>query len=520
MRKLLAFGVTIAATLVVALLSFGNRGPGTSVQAAPPAAAPVAPDGLDDVFFIDDAGHNFVSFSDGDGTFTDGEHGSGGSPFYWDVFPGHFNNDGLTDLLLYHADDGIETILIANGDGVWTQKQNFYWPTDSKLIVGDFNGDGLTDVWRNSGSLSDVQFAVGDGTWNEIDQPPPHKAYSGFSSYAVGRFNSDTRDDIFVYYADTRNEGLTLYANGTGGWTEDTQPAPFNGDAYPIFTAGDFNGDGLADLVEEKGDGQNTSNTFKIYFKNTGDGFAETHQSITYGNRSGVLVGDFTGNGKDDIFLYSNFLGGTSYVYDATSDGGFSQVGQPTDFPGKKNLVVGHFNSDNKADIFFYVSNGDSYIWFANGNGSWTTGPTTPITGSWDATIGDYGTSPNLVTPPPTQSPAQSASPTPTHSPSPTPTHSPQPTASGQRIQGDLTCDGFVTVQDMLALLKYLGTHDDNPTGCLDAQPAGAFANVGDINCDGFSSGLDALDILRHVANLSEVGLQPSCPLVGSTILD
>jgi hypothetical protein len=104
--------------------------------------------------------------------------------------------------------------------------------------------------------------------------------------------------------------------------------------------------------------------------------------------------------------------------------------------------------------------------------------------------------------PAPTNSPAHTA--VPTHSPAPTPSHLPTPTPPGGQIEGDLNCDGFVSVADVtlgLRLVAGLGTS-------LQCNAAA------DVDCNGIANGLDVLDLLRFVVHLQSL-ITGNCPAIG-----
>jgi hypothetical protein len=104
------------------------------------------------------------------------------------LVPGDFNGNGLTDIALVRQTPGWGSIPIAfsNGDGSWSitngAAPNFIpaWAHQPgvRVIAGDFNGNGLTDValvrqtpgW---GTIP-IAFANGDGTWNITNGAAPN----------------------------------------------------------------------------------------------------------------------------------------------------------------------------------------------------------------------------------------------------------------------------------------------------------------------------------------------------------
>ena len=96
------------------------------------------------------------------------------------VVTGDFNGNGLTDIALVRQTPGWGSIPVAfaNGDGTWNITNGAVgdfitsWANQPgvRVVAGDFNGNGLTDMalvrqtpgWKTI----PVAFANGDGTWN------------------------------------------------------------------------------------------------------------------------------------------------------------------------------------------------------------------------------------------------------------------------------------------------------------------------------------------------------------------
>ncbi|NUU15753.1 VCBS repeat-containing protein, partial [Cellulomonas humilata] len=130
------------------------------------------------------------------------------------VVTGDFNGNGLTDIALVRQNAGWASIPVAfaQGDGTW-QITNGSAPTfigswantpGVRVVTGDFNGNGLTDialVRQNAGWASiPVAFAQGDGTWQITNGSAPTFIGSWANTAGVkvvtGDFNGNGLTDI------------------------------------------------------------------------------------------------------------------------------------------------------------------------------------------------------------------------------------------------------------------------------------------------------------------------------------
>jgi hypothetical protein len=241
-----------------------------------------------------------VLLGNGDGTFT-----AAGSPIVVgngpeSVVVGDFNGDGKADLAVANNGDNTVTVLLGNGDGTFTAAGSpiVVGNGATSVAVGDFNGDGKADlaVANYVDNTVTVLLGNGDGTFTPA-AGSPIVVGNGPGSVVVGDFNGDSKSDLAV--ANNGDNTVTvLLGNGDGTFTAAGSPIVVGNGATSV-AVGDFNGDGKADLaVANYGSG-----TLTVLLGN-GDGtFAAAAGSpITVGNNaSAVAAGDFNGDGKADL---------------------------------------------------------------------------------------------------------------------------------------------------------------------------------------------------------------------------
>ncbi len=180
---------------------------------------------------------------------------------------GDFNGDGLTDLVRRHIDGTFNLVLLADGEGGWIPKggtDNFGGidgDDHNQWLTGDFNGDGLTDLARRhiDGTYNLVLLADGEGGWIPKSGTENFKGIDGDgqNQWLTGDFNGDGLTDLARRHIEgTYN--LVLLANGQGGWIPKSSSDNFKGiseDGVHQWLIGDFNGDGLTDLLRRHKEG-------------------------------------------------------------------------------------------------------------------------------------------------------------------------------------------------------------------------------------------------------------------------
>jgi streptogramin lyase len=144
--------------------------------------------------------------------------------------------------------------------------------------------------------------------------------------------------------------------------------------------SGDFNGDGITDLLfYTPGTGSDG-----VWFMHA-DGTFTPRSIVVNGNYSWVEIGDFNGDGRDDILWYAPGATPDPIWFGAANDtfsGRFLQIN------GSFIPALGYFNNDNYLDILWYApGTAPDAIWYGHSDGTFS-GKQLTITTSFDAIFG------------------------------------------------------------------------------------------------------------------------------------
>ncbi|WP_435280048.1 FG-GAP repeat domain-containing protein [Streptomyces sp. 1222.5] len=289
------------------------------------------------------------------------------------------------------------------------------WATNpgAKLLAGDFNGDkraDYLDIDPSSGSMA-VAFSLGGANFQA-----PVVSLSSFASLAdeatskvvVGDFNGDGKDDVAAVGKAGWTGVKVASASGTGTFDVTTaEPGDrfmaWAADPDAKVVAGDFNGDAKDDLLlygskcwtQESG---SCSNVIPIAYA-TASGFtAEQHQFVTGyntaaanadGGAAKVVVGDYNDDDNDELVIFSSVkhptqadtylndvrfiqLSGTSALNQQTLSStislllpkvivpGATPVAGDFDRDGKDDIAVAGRFDDNRMSVMFYKSAGQT----------------------------------------------------------------------------------------------------------------------------------------------------------------
>jgi hypothetical protein len=267
------------------------------------------------------------------------------------------NGDGIPDIIPMGG-----LVLFGSGNGTFRPgpQEDFSFQQPGAMALADLNGDGKVDVILSGGPPYGIGvcFGNGDGTF----QPAvfyPVGTGSTPGAVVLGDFNGDGITDV----ATVNQSGIWLFTGKGGGVFNPGVLTPLTGLTDELVAA-DFNGDGKLDLAI-------TSTTGFVVVLGNGDGTFQPPIAISAAPFSGrwITAGDLNGDGHPDIVLSPRLLYGNSPnyldVYLGNGNGGFSA---PTKvyMPGLGQITIGDVNGDHIPDLV----SGLGYIALGNGNGT------------------------------------------------------------------------------------------------------------------------------------------------------
>ena len=215
-------------------------------------------------------------------------------------------------------------------------------------VVGDFNGDGRSDIlWYGPGADPDSMWhGVGSARFSNAPVNVSHR----WDDVLAADINGDRRDDVVFYNRSTGQASLWVWQAGGGFRSQRINPGPGR---QPLV--GDFTGDGTQNILWY-GPGALSDSMWSW----TGGSVRVTPTNVS--GHYQPIVGDFDGNGVDDIFWY-----GPGAAPDSTwlhqRGGGYRVLKRPVS--GVYDTVVGDFDGDGRDDIVWIDRSGTSRIWFA-----------------------------------------------------------------------------------------------------------------------------------------------------------
>lgn len=275
---------------------------------------------------------------------------------------GDFNGDGLADFIATpeSQDAGWKgwKLFISRGTYFEQVTTGTWYSNDDELeqiVCGDFNSDGYTDVvakrchsskWHNC----DLYLTSVDNGTISLSYSKCFLSLSTDYTIQAVELNGDGASDIFAWLSDSK-ECRLIYSTPS-----ENVVTPFGYTAtrscsgkWDRVEFGDFNGDGLTDVMNLNDDGN-----YIMY--SDGAGTMTQQNTSTWPNKNHYLeLGDFNGDGKTDILL-------TGWTKDTNSNGWSNWCINYSKGDGtfKKEYYAKPFDARSK-QLYIVDLNGDGY---------------------------------------------------------------------------------------------------------------------------------------------------------------
>jgi FG-GAP-like repeat/Bacterial Ig-like domain (group 3) len=289
------------------------------------------------------------------------------------VAAGDFNGDGKIDFAVALVKHGVSTgtihVYLGNGDGTFRASKTIAYSGGEPLslragkITSDTRSDLLLGVSTGPAGAVQVFAGNGDGTFAA---PKITNTWDLTYNIAMGDLNRDGKLDLAIVGG---GDYQILLGRGDGTFT--VKPAvqiPGGLGGYGESVIADYDNDGIPDLIATNeatpaafsGTGEIPS---LFVLKGFGDGSFNGGTFVDAGNSGfGVTLGDFTGDGRQDLAVY-NALSSTVALKLASGATGLtsapaSKYSVGGDFHTFVTLLSGDVNGDGKRDLLVVTQSG------------------------------------------------------------------------------------------------------------------------------------------------------------------
>lgn len=313
---------------------------------------------------------------------------------------GDLNGDGIPDFVSGNNDTFRLNIYLGNGDGTFTRGVDllqlhsgatFEFSTrwSISMAIADFNGDGFSDIlfsteYSSIGNGGGLTLYAGDGSGANFTRSAAHEdALPNWPVNSLGNaepidINGDGHLDLVFVASEFGRVGtvvITVAINRGNGvfdtdfWVDTnlgTHSKPNNIDNALGVLVGDFNNDGMVDLLTTRGGRQHLNNQFSSVslmladtpttFRAARDNFKQYAQ---WGNASLVEYADFNNDGILD--MWAPYFQNPSFTSLGNGDGTFQPAITATPNIGNEGLgkgFVADLDLDGNMDIVWFGGGG------------------------------------------------------------------------------------------------------------------------------------------------------------------
>ena len=298
-----------------------------------------------------------------------------------DCQTGDMNADGREDVVAFvKTGTGKGRVAVALSSGVnfgagtadWALASDPFCVDNEQCELNDFDGNGSDDALKFVRSNGDVWVRPS----NRSTLLTAQRWHDWFcvegNDCATGDFNGDGRADVIRFVKTSLEPALVgaAYVSLAAGTAYGFVPTPSpDGKWLENFcrgnetcTTGDFNGDGLSDIiyfVRDTQSGAGRGNIFVSLNQNgTSFGFPSLWLNFGCVGTDVCKVGDVDKDGKDDLIVFSRVQGTYGAVYVSRSTGSSLQSGVVWNqyfCVGGEVCEVGDFNGDGYTDLALFT---------------------------------------------------------------------------------------------------------------------------------------------------------------------
>jgi len=268
--------------------------------------------------------NNHVLLSEGDGTFTS-------SPLNFhlqgNLYIGDFNGDGKSDIL---RQKNIATADLLLSQATANLDESFALDSDeTNLYIGDFNGDGKSDIlrqengrWEENEEAAHVLLSQDDGQFRHRSLDESFALDGDETNLYIGDFNGDGRSDILRQEKSNGNNNHVLLSQDDNNFTPISLDESLEPENYLLYVE-DLDADGKDKiLVHKKSPKGDQSSIMRVLSLNDDEeNFTEAllpSAPQVYGQRGQLYIADYKGNGQNDDILVQRSGNDDGLLYSVT----------------------------------------------------------------------------------------------------------------------------------------------------------------------------------------------------------
>lgn len=210
-----------------------------------------------------------------------------------------FNKDRISDIVIRSSPTEV-LVRFGNGAGGFSAQTSIAVPATAVTSAGtDYNRDGNPDFGILDTSAGTLTILLNDGT-GSFNATAPLNLGGNFRLLSFGDFNGDGVEDLLF----SNVNGVRLLGSaGNGGFTEIPASLPVDPNGV-FFDRGDFNGDGNLDLLEFiPPPPLGGPSKIQVLFGDGQGSFTDSVVQSLTGLKPAISIADYNNDGKADLAL-------------------------------------------------------------------------------------------------------------------------------------------------------------------------------------------------------------------------